>query len=1441
VFRHNRKSTIFLALQANICNEFAKRKKEKIKNFRLEKKKMKSDYIFETSWEICNKIGGIYTVMSTKAGSMVDTYGDNYVLVGPDVWKETRANPDFVEDHKLFSDWKEAAAKQGIQVRIGRWNIPSKPLVILVNFTHLFAKKDEIFAHLWETYKLDSLSGQWDYIEPAMFGYAAGQAIESFIRFHLTLQTRIVAHFHEWMTGTGVLYLKEKLPRIGTGFTTHATVLGRSIAGNGLPLYEKLAHYHPLKMAEKFQVVSKNSLETLSAREADVFTTVSAITSQESKQFLGKEAEVLTLNGMNKSFVPVKDKSEEIRKTARDKALEVASKLTGVTYDKNTFLVLNSGRYEFKNKGIDIYIRALGKLNKSLPGGKQIVAFIAVPAGHDGAQAVFTEEGGKVHNPCLTHYLLDENNDPVLQEARNNGLNNSVNDRVHLIFVPAYLNKHDGVINLSYYDFLMAFDYTVFPSYYEPWGYTPHESIAFGIPTLTTTYAGFGKWVLEHFENSKGAVTVIDRQGKDDDSIVDEVANSLNDFLNDDTLAIARVETAHVANALTWEKLNKYYKKAWKLALTKAEGRKENEKTQWTIPETQRLEASVNSDKPTWKKILVQPVLPKPLKPLKALAFNLWWSWNTEAVELFQSILPDKWEELDTNPVMLLESLSLEKINALVADEKFIEKLNRIYARFQKYMQTTREQQEEQVAYFSMEYGLHNSVKIFSGGLGVLAGDYLKQVSDSNKNMIAVGLLYRYGYFKQVISHFGDQIAEYNIQKTTQLPLVPVRDEEGETLRIPIALPGRVVQAKAWRLDVGRVPLFLLDTDTLPNSEEDRKLTARLYGGDREHRLKQEMILGLGGIRLIEKLGLQPAIYHSNEGHSAFIGLERIKNLIENEHISYCAAREVVRSSTLFTTHTPVPAGHDSFEEHLIRAYLSHFSDVFSVSWETFMGLGRFHQKDTTEKFSMSVLATKLSQEVNGVSRIHGRVSREMFKELYPGYYVEELHIGYVTNGVHYFTWTDKVWQELYHNSFEEGFENDQPNARYWEKIFDISDEKVWLSRMEVKRRMIAFVKEHLRKNMLSRQENPRLIVESMKHLDENQLIFGFARRFATYKRAHLLFTNLERLEKIVNNPKKPVLFLFAGKAHPHDKAGQDLIKRVVEVSKMPQFSGRIIFLENYDMIMGKMLTSGVDVWLNTPTRPLEASGTSGEKAIMNGVVNFSVLDGWWAEGYKEGAGWAIPETRTYENQDFQDELDAEMIYNILEEEIIPTYYDINEDGLSEKWVRHIKNTIAGIAPRFTMQRQVNDYYNNFYAPLLENGKRMKAHHFSKAKALAIWKEKMNKAWENISVESLVVPNTKKGPIAYGKHFVAEIKLSAPGLTAGDLGIDLIMGNRANGNIEKILYRHPLEATQEENDMIHFTCDFPLAHSGIVDYAFRLYPKHELLVHRMDFPMVKWI
>lgn len=1395
------------------------------------------EYIFETSWEVCNKIGGIYTVLSTKAKSIVDQFNDNYVVIGPDVWKETSNHPDFIEDPDLFKDWKAVALKEGLKVKTGRWNIAGKPQVILVDFTTLFNKKDEIFTNLWETYGLDSLHGEWDYIEAAMFGYAAGQVVESFSNYSLTQPVNVVAHFHEWMTGTGILYLKKEAPQISTVFTTHATVIGRSIAGNGFPLYENIKQYDADRIARDFNVTSKHSIESLSAQQADVCTTVSSITAKECKQFFGVEPHVITTNGFEKEFVPKGAKFTSLRKAARVKALEIASKHTNAEYDDETLLVITSGRYEYINKGIDLYIRSLKKLSENID--RRIVAFITVPAGHYGK--VSPKDGNYVGNDrILTHNLHHPDYDPVLNEMKNLGITNVDSDNLHIIFAPVYLDGNDGVINLSYYDFLIGFDISVFPSYYEPWGYTPLESIAFKIPTITTNYAGFGDWVTNNFDLKYNAVKVIKRYDGKGMKAVDEMEKCLTEYANLPDLTEARKETLKVLKKALWDLMSENYFKAWGLAVFHSSKRKiELPAKKYT--ETQKIEAEVRTDRPEWKKILVQNKLPEQLKPLKELAFNLWWSWNYKANDMFKMIDPVKWRSFELNPVKLVESLSQDDINRLLSDSDFMANLEEVYADFQAYMKKADEKPDEMVAYFSMEYGLHNSLKIFSGGLGILAGDYLKQASDSNKNLIAVGLLYRNGYFKQELSIFGDQQARYQAQKFTELPIQPVRNEAGEWVTVMIAFPGRSVTAKVWRVNVGRIPLFLLDADIDVNSHEDRELTAQLYGGDNEHRLKQEILLGIGGVRLINSVGLEPTIFHSNEGHSAFSGLERIKNFMDNHKVNFYVARELVRANALFTTHTPVPAGHDSFEEHLMRAYLSHFSDYFEIGWDNFMALGRHNIANSHEKFSMSLLATSLSQEVNGVSKIHGRVSREMFVSLYPGYFAEELHIGHVTNGVHYFTWTDKAWQKLYKENFPDDFENQQSNPEVWKNILNIPDEQIWKTRLKLKKNLILEIKEKLKNDLTKRQETPSLILDSVSNLKEDTLIVGFARRFATYKRAHLLFTDIDRLSKIVNNKKKPVIFIFAGKAHPRDKAGQDLIKRIVEISKTPEFLGKILFLENYDMISGKLLTSSVDIWLNTPTRPLEASGTSGEKAVMNGVANFSVLDGWWAEGYKPEAGWAIEESKTYANQQFQDELDAQIIYNTFENEIVKKYYRKDDAGVSTKWVSYIKSTIAKVAPNFTMQRMVEDYYSMYYNPLFERREEIYKDSFGGAKALVIWKEKLRNSWENISLDSLIVPDADEKPLEFGKHFVAEVTLNIPDLDHTDIGAEIVMGNKDNGEVSSFSFKDELTMLESSNGKVTFKCEFPLENTGVYDYAFRIFPKNSLLKYRMDFPLIKWI
>ncbi|MDE6715803.1 MAG: alpha-glucan family phosphorylase, partial [Muribaculaceae bacterium] len=657
--------------------------------------------------------------------------------------------------------------------------------------------------------------------------------------------------------------------------------------------------------------------------------------------------------------------------------------------------------------------------------------------------------------------------------------------------------------------------------------------------------------------------------------------------------------------------------------------------------------------------------------------------------------------------------------------------VNKVCADFEEYMKVPMRDDIPSVSYFSMEYGLCNALKIYSGGLGVLAGDYIKQASDSRVNMTAVGFLYRYGYFTQTLTMDGQQMANYEAQNFNQLPIDAVYDENGAHLVIAVPYPGRDVYAKVWRVNVGRMSLYLLDTDIDQNSEFDRPITHMLYGGDWENRIKQEYMLGIGGVLMLKRLGINHDIYHCNEGHAALLNLQRLVDFVQEKGLDFNVALELVRSSSLYTVHTPVPAGHDYFDEGLFGKYMSEFPAKLGISWNDLMNMGR-ENPDSQERFSMSVFALNTCQEANGVSWLHGEVSKKMFQGVWKGYSAEESHVSYVTNGVHMPTWAASEWKSFYKDVCGDQFMTHQSNEKSWAPILNVPDEDIWNMRCLLKNKLINFVKKDFKETWLKNQGDPSRILSIIEKINPNALLIGFARRFATYKRAHLLFTDLDRLAKIVNNEQFPVQFIFSGKAHPADGAGQGLIKRIVEISRMPQFLGKIIFLENYDMIVAKRLVTGVDIWLNTPTRPLEASGTSGEKAEMNGVLNFSVLDGWWYEGYRQGAGWALTDKRTFTDQSQQDKLDAATIYSMLENEIIPLYFAKNSKGYSPEWIQYIKNSIAHIAPQFTMERMINDYIDRFYNKEAKRFAWLSADNFAHAKEMAAWKENVASKWNDV-------------------------------------------------------------------------------------------------------------
>ncbi len=1412
-----------------------------------EKSAMFPDYLFEVSWEVCNKMGGIYTVVATKALNIKARMKRHHIVIGPDVWMSPGSNPDFLEDSNMLEGFRKEAERNGVGVRVGRWNIPGKPIAVLVDFKRYLTIVNDVLGDCWRDFGVDSIAGNWDYKENFLFGFAAGKAIECFYNSMLLPSDKVVAQFHEWQTGTGLLYLKKRKLPIATVFTTHATVTGRCIAGNNLPLYEDLDKYDGDAVAVRFGVRARHSLEKVAAANADVFTTVSNITARECERLLGKKPDIVTPNGFEDGFTPADDREYMSKRLAARKMLSaVASAMSGKEVASDAVFVGIGGRYEYRNKGLDVFIDALGRLKKEKYKGREVHAFIMIPGAHRGPDksllAKLEGGGDAAYTTRITHVLMYPDGDRITGRFAELGLDNSPSDHVKVYFVPSYLNGNDGVFNMAYYDLLIGLDAALFPSYYEPWGYTPLEAAAFRIPTLTTALAGFGQWVDEFCgDRPHPGVTVVPRGDSDYDKVVGSVRDRIVEIASLDSAGMTRyMENAKsVSSIALWDNQIKYYNEAYSMALSKLV--RQRGAFPKFIDRKQMDKNRIEINTPNWKSVMVTRHLPEKLSGLEKLSKNLWWCWNEDAKALFKTIDPDVWHKSVHNPMAVLNTVSSKRFNQLAEDEEFLDHLSRVMAEFDRYMALKSERTDPSVAYFCMEYGLDTSLKIYSGGLGILAGDYLKETSDMNVNLCAVGFLYRYGYFDQVLTAQGEQEAKYDAQDFLKIPAEPARDKDGNWLTSTVAFPGRTVTARIWKVAVGRTDLYLLDTDFEANRADDRQITYHLYGGDWENRLKQELLLGVGGVRALRALGIRPQIFHYNEGHAAFVGLERLREYICGEHLDFAEALEVVRSSSLFTTHTPVPAGHDAFDENMLRQYIGHMPGELNVSWETLMGLGKLNGYDVNEKFSMSKLAANVSQNVNGVSMLHGKVSQDIFAPMYKGYLPEELFISYVTNGVHYPTWCAKEWKAVHARVFGEEFKTHHYDKKCFEGIYDVPDAEVWSVRKVLKTALIDAVNEKLADTSIAGHYSPKQVVKIRETLRSDVLTIGFARRFATYKRATLLFSDLDRLDKIVNNPMMPVQFIFAGKAHPADKAGQDLIKQIVEISKEPRFLGKIVFVPGYDISLAKRLVQGVDVWLNNPTRPQEASGTSGEKAAMNGVMHFSVLDGWWVEGYKEGAGWALPQERTFDDQGHQNELDSATIYSIIENEIAPIYYSVDKlTGLSYGWMSYVKNTIAKVACNFTTNRMLTDYINQYYVPQYERYRGLVADDYKGAREIALWKAHVLREWNNISVVSYTQPEASYN-LSPSDPFKSEVVLNIGDLSPEDVGVEMLFCTTDKKGELHIASKSEFKIESCEDGVARYSTEVLPENTGMYQVATRIFAQNPRLPHRQDFGLVRWL
>ena len=851
-----------------------------------------------------------------------------------------------------------------------------------------------------------------------------------------------------------------------------------------------------------------------------------------------------------------------------------------------------------------------------------------------------------------------------------------------------------------------------------------------------------------------------------------------------------------------------------------------------------------------FNRITVNPQLPKRIEKLSEISNNLWWSWNTEFLRLFQRIDGDLWENSNKNPIKFLKHVSQERLENVAKDVNFLKEYDKIVEDFDGYMNSKNtwftkkypEEKDDLIAYFSAEYGLDQTIPIYSGGLGILSGDHLKSASDLGIPLIAVGLLYKNGYFNQKIDGDGNQQTEYNDIDLYDLPINPVKNDIGDDLIIYVKFPKRRLYLKVWSIKVGRVTLYLLDSDIEKNNPEDRDVTLRLYGGDQEMRIRQEIVLGQAGVELLTKyLKLKPTVYHMNEGHSAFLTLELMKNIIKDKQVSFDVAKDIASSKTVFTTHTPVPAGNDIFPLDLVEKYFKDFWPRLGLTREEFLRLGMKPGKELDNGFNMGILALKIAGKKNGVSKLHGAVSRELFGEVWPNIAANEAPIGYVTNGIHTCSWLAPRMKELFNKYLIPYWQDNMYQDQVWEKIRNVPNDKLWNIHNDRKVKLLRLVKdntyERLRRSGYSYED----INEIISKLNPNALTIGFARRFATYKRATLIFKDLERITEIINNSDRPVQLIFAGKAHPQDKEGQDLIRYIHQISMMPQSKGKIFLLENYNIAMSRYLISGVDVWLNNPRRPMEASGTSGQKASVNGVINFSVLDGWWAEGYTQNNGWTIGSNQEYDSYEAQDQADSQSLYKTLEEKIIPTFYERDKNNMPTKWIELMKNSIITTGGKYSTSRMLVDYTNNYYMPLCKLTKK----YYSDIDNVATfnsWKKDLYTNWKDVKIVQ-TEEDLDNITIDAGNKIEVACEVTLPNIDVDNVTVQVYYGKILENGIVEDINIIPMELTEEnpEERKYYYTAKLELTSGGNYGYTFRVMPKNEMILEPANLDLIKWV
>ncbi|QJB56825.1 alpha-glucan family phosphorylase [Pseudodesulfovibrio sp. zrk46] len=1411
---------------------------------------METSWLFEVSWEVCNKVGGIHTVISSKAAQAMETFDGRYVAVGPLLDR----NPGFkpCDPPKEIVPTLERLKSKGIDSAVGRWDIPGQPWAWLIGFQNAIPAHDKLLFQLWNDFGVDSMAGGWDYIEPVLFSTAAAMSIKE-MHDDLEELADVFAHFHEWMCGAGVLYLKKHAPGVSTVMTTHATMLGRAMSGSGVDIYDRLDEIEPTQEAKLFGVTAKHSMESVSAREADCFTTVSNITRREASNLLGTNPDVVTVNGFNLEGFAEPGAVAKTRETARKALIDLAERfLDRELNPEKTLLVATSGRYEFHNKGIDLLIDSMAEVNDQLAASDNdvtVVTFLLVSCGYAGfsdeaRRRLKEEKTLEKFAGISTHQLFNAEQDPIVNKCREKRLDNSPEKRCCVIFIPVYLDGSDGILNLEYYDALAGMDLTVFPSFYEPWGYTPMESAAFAVPTVTADRAGFGQWVMEKHPDGHAGVKVINRLEDNYDKARENLTRFLGEFTrwSDKERAHRSAEARKIAEEATWEHFYPRYVESYKNAADIRTERIAGVQRMAAAPGKEISFTGVNTTHPRLRSFMVVTELPQALARLRELANNLWWVWHRDTQELFEWMDAEKWKESEHNPVLFLDTMDRDRLNQLSGDIDFMGRVSSVLERFDAYMAKQADANikgitwNNPVSYFSMEFGLHESIPIYSGGLGLLSGDHIKSASDLNLPFVGISLLYKQGYFHQKINGNGEQVVEYHQNDFATMPITPLQNDETEKILVTVDLPGRTVFAQIWEVHVGRAKLYLLDTDIVENSRTDRDICSRLYEPSSTGRIEQEIILGVGGVRLLKALNIEPSIYHLNEGHSAFLLFERIRHLMLIDGVDFATAKEIVRGSTVFTMHTPVPAGNERFERHLVENYFRGYAEEMGVPWDALWNLGHIYSEEA-DHLNMTVLALQLSCIRNGVSKLHGDVSRRMWMDLWRGFLLGEVPVGHVTNGVHVTSWLDERIRHDIETTCNTAVHHELLGETDWNCLDNIDDRRLWESHVALKHRLYDEVRRSITKQWKREGEPPNRLNAFLDNLHADHLSLCFARRCTAYKRPTLIFHNLQRIKEILCHADRPVNIIFAGKSHPADTIGAGYINLICRLAKQDDFLGKVIFLESFDIRLARLLVSGADVWLNNPTRLMEASGTSGMKAAVNGVPNCSILDGWWDEAFDGKNGWAVGSGLVYESQVNQDIVDADNLYETLETKVVPEFYDRDGNGIPHAWVARMKESMKTAFRQYGTHRMVHDYIEDMYLPAIELSNRRTKNNYVLSQEIGEWRKRIPGRFSTVTIKEVHVDGIIGDVFKLGSKLTVTAKVDKGQLQEEELLVEFVA---ATPDEEKVLDSIPMKLKHTEGTILQFKAEYSPNVSGPVRYGVRVIPVHHGLVCKCESRLIRW-